>query len=176
MSLGPLALALRPRGWRLSRCLDMLLSHRSPGAVGSHCWAGAISSPFATREMKALGHPPSDERAGHGPGCVSRPRALSPVPPHTSGGGCGGLLTQPGPSSFPSPPLTPQNTDDLLVASAECPSDDEDLEECEPSTGEYLSPLPCPGAHCDADGREGQLSLPPCPSPRGRPLGLSFPS
>ncbi|XP_025070718.1 neurexin-2-beta [Alligator sinensis] len=28
-----------------------------------------------------------------------------------------------------------QNTDDLLVASAECPSDDEDLEECEPSTG-----------------------------------------
>uniref|UniRef100_A0A2K5W6S5 Neurexin 2 n=1 Tax=Macaca fascicularis TaxID=9541 RepID=A0A2K5W6S5_MACFA len=31
---------------------------------------------------------------------------------------------------------TTQNTDDLLVASAECPSDDEDLEECEPSTGE----------------------------------------
>ncbi|KAM7329811.1 hypothetical protein ACRRTK_011424 [Alexandromys fortis] len=30
---------------------------------------------------------------------------------------------------------TTQNTDDLLVASAECPSDDEDLEECEPSTG-----------------------------------------
>ncbi|XP_077313694.1 neurexin-2-like isoform X19 [Lithobates pipiens] len=27
-----------------------------------------------------------------------------------------------------------QNSDDLLVASAECPSDDEDLEECEPST------------------------------------------
>uniref|UniRef100_A0A8C9PMP9 Laminin G domain-containing protein n=1 Tax=Spermophilus dauricus TaxID=99837 RepID=A0A8C9PMP9_SPEDA len=40
---------------------------------------------------------------------------------------------------------TTQNTDDLLVASAECPSDDEDLEECEPSTGECLSPLPCPG-------------------------------
>uniref|UniRef100_A0A452T757 Neurexin 2 n=1 Tax=Ursus maritimus TaxID=29073 RepID=A0A452T757_URSMA len=32
---------------------------------------------------------------------------------------------------------TTQNTDDLLVASAECPSDDEDLEECEPSTGEF---------------------------------------
>ncbi|XP_075795311.1 neurexin-2-beta isoform X3 [Pelodiscus sinensis] len=31
-----------------------------------------------------------------------------------------------------------QNTDDLLVASAECPSDDEDLEECEPSTGGEL--------------------------------------
>ncbi|XP_056383400.1 neurexin-2-beta isoform X7 [Hyla sarda] len=27
-----------------------------------------------------------------------------------------------------------QNSDDILVASAECPSDDEDLEECEPST------------------------------------------
>nr|XP_023690191.1 neurexin-2-like isoform X6 [Paramormyrops kingsleyae] len=27
-----------------------------------------------------------------------------------------------------------QNTDDILVASAECPSDDEDLEECEPGT------------------------------------------
>lgn len=34
------------------------------------------------------------------------------------------------------------------MASAECPSDDEDLEECEPSTGECLSPLPCPGP-CD---------------------------
>lgn len=29
-----------------------------------------------------------------------------------------------------------QNVDDLLVASAECPSDDEDLEECEPGNGE----------------------------------------
>uniref|UniRef100_A0A8C6U5S8 Neurexin 2b n=1 Tax=Neogobius melanostomus TaxID=47308 RepID=A0A8C6U5S8_9GOBI len=28
-----------------------------------------------------------------------------------------------------------QNADDLLVASAECPSDDEDLEECEPGNG-----------------------------------------
>lgn len=54
---------------------------------------------------------------------------------------------------------TTQNTDDLLVASAECPSDDEDLEECEPSTGECLSPLPCPGAHGDSDGREGDC---PC--------------
>uniref|UniRef100_A0A6I8N761 Neurexin 2 n=1 Tax=Ornithorhynchus anatinus TaxID=9258 RepID=A0A6I8N761_ORNAN len=33
-------------------------------------------------------------------------------------------------------PVSQSNTDDLLVASAECPSDDEDLEECEPSTGE----------------------------------------
>uniref|UniRef100_A0A8C1YQE8 Uncharacterized protein n=1 Tax=Cyprinus carpio TaxID=7962 RepID=A0A8C1YQE8_CYPCA len=31
-----------------------------------------------------------------------------------------------------------QNTDDLLVASAECPSDDEDLEECEPGNGGEL--------------------------------------
>lgn len=29
----------------------------------------------------------------------------------------------------------PQSSDDILVASAECPSDDEDLEECEPGTG-----------------------------------------
>lgn len=32
-------------------------------------------------------------------------------------------------------PFQPQNSDDILVASAECPSDDEDLEECEPGTG-----------------------------------------
>ncbi|XP_039625111.1 neurexin-1-like isoform X3 [Polypterus senegalus] len=31
-----------------------------------------------------------------------------------------------------------QNTDDVFVASAECPSDDEDLEECEPGTGGEL--------------------------------------
>ncbi|XP_069821428.1 neurexin-2-beta isoform X9 [Dendropsophus ebraccatus] len=35
-----------------------------------------------------------------------------------------------------------QNSDDILVASAECPSDDEDLEECEPSTGgELILPI-----------------------------------
>uniref|UniRef100_A0A670JLU8 Neurexin 2 n=1 Tax=Podarcis muralis TaxID=64176 RepID=A0A670JLU8_PODMU len=34
---------------------------------------------------------------------------------------------------------------DLLVASAECPSDDEDLEECEPSTGGSFSILSAPG-------------------------------
>ncbi|XP_067831832.1 neurexin-2-like isoform X13 [Heptranchias perlo] len=33
-----------------------------------------------------------------------------------------------------------QNTDDILVASAECPSDDEDLEECEPSTANPTGP------------------------------------
>ena len=45
---------------------------------------------------------------------------------------------------FPSPlalslslplPLLLQTTDDLLVASAECPSDDEDIDPCEPSSG-----------------------------------------
>lgn len=35
-----------------------------------------------------------------------------------------------------------QNTDDLLVASAECPSDDEDLEECEPGGKNILLNLP----------------------------------
>ncbi|KAA8582800.1 hypothetical protein FQN60_006471, partial [Etheostoma spectabile] len=34
--------------------------------------------------------------------------------------------------------LTGLNVDDLLVASAECPSDDEDLEECEPGNGGEL--------------------------------------
>ncbi|XP_072887462.1 neurexin-2-like isoform X23 [Hemitrygon akajei] len=33
-----------------------------------------------------------------------------------------------------------QNTDDILVASAECPSDDEDLQECEPSTANPSGP------------------------------------
>ncbi|XP_070990982.1 neurexin-2-beta isoform X3 [Oncorhynchus clarkii lewisi] len=35
-----------------------------------------------------------------------------------------------------------QNSDDILVASAECPSDDEDLEECEPGTGESVCHVP----------------------------------
>ncbi|XP_061104010.1 neurexin 2a isoform X1 [Conger conger] len=35
--------------------------------------------------------------------------------------------------------VTP-NTDDLLVASAECPTDDEDLDECEPGTANPTSP------------------------------------
>ncbi|XP_062911931.1 neurexin 1a isoform X17 [Mobula hypostoma] len=33
-----------------------------------------------------------------------------------------------------------QSTDDLLVASAECPSDDEDIDECEPSSGGLAYP------------------------------------
>ncbi|KAM9250274.1 neurexin-2-like [Cariama cristata] len=57
-----------------------------------------------------------------------------------------------------------QNTDDLLVASAECPSDDEDLEECEPGTGGELV-LPA----SPASG--GPVSPPPPPpaSPRVPP-------
>ncbi|KAM9510642.1 neurexin-2-beta-like isoform 7-T8 [Guaruba guarouba] len=54
-----------------------------------------------------------------------------------------------------------QNTDDLLVASAECPSDDEDLEECEPGTGgELVLPAAPVGG--------GPVSPPPRPpgSPR----------
>ncbi|KAK2100227.1 hypothetical protein P7K49_021575 [Saguinus oedipus] len=69
---------------------------------------------------------------------------------------------------------TTQNTDDLLVASAECPSDDEDLEECEPSTGECLSPLPCPGPSATLLGG-GRLSLSPGPSPRACCQALAFP-
>lgn len=44
----------------------------------------------------------------------------------------------------------PQSADDLLVASAECPSDDEDIDPCDPSSGElrgsafswFCAPLP----------------------------------
>lgn len=37
--------------------------------------------------------------------------------------------------------LSSQSADDLLVASAECPSDDEDIDPCDPSSGEMkLSP------------------------------------
>ncbi|KAF3822215.1 hypothetical protein GH733_007589, partial [Mirounga leonina] len=54
---------------------------------------------------------------------------------------------------------TTQNTDDLLVASAECPSDDEDLEECEPSTG-------------DADGRGATVPA-TWPEPKG-PAARSY--
>ncbi|XP_053824177.1 neurexin-2-beta isoform X9 [Vidua chalybeata] len=49
-----------------------------------------------------------------------------------------------------------QNTDDLLVASAECPSDDEDLEECEPGTG-------------------GELVLPASPGPPAPPAAPRAP-
>ena len=79
------------------------------------------------------------------------------------------------PPLSPNPPRAPQNTDDLLVASAECPSDDEDLEECEPSTGECLSPLPCPGPTATLRGG-GRLSLPPAQAPpRGLCQALTFP-
>uniref|UniRef100_UPI0037E93574 neurexin 2b isoform X7 n=1 Tax=Semicossyphus pulcher TaxID=241346 RepID=UPI0037E93574 len=39
-----------------------------------------------------------------------------------------------------SPTMRDSNADDLLVASAECPSDDEDLEECEPGNANPLRP------------------------------------
>ncbi|KAK1335512.1 hypothetical protein QTO34_003298 [Cnephaeus nilssonii] len=70
--------------------------------------------------------------------------------------------------------VTAQNTDDLLVASAECPSDDEDLEECEPSTGECLSPLPRPGPTVTSTGG-GRLSLPPGQAQEACCQPLAFP-
>lgn len=39
-------------------------------------------------------------------------------------------------SIYPQSFLSPQSADDLLVASAECPSDDEDIDPCDPSSGE----------------------------------------
>uniref|UniRef100_A0A8C7FBE1 Neurexin-2-like n=1 Tax=Oncorhynchus kisutch TaxID=8019 RepID=A0A8C7FBE1_ONCKI len=48
------------------------------------------------------------------------------------------LTPSPSPLFLSLPPSLLQNTDDILVASAECPSDDEDLEECEPGNGGEL--------------------------------------
>lgn len=75
----------------------------------------------------------------------------------------------------PPPNLPPQNTDDLLVASAECPSDDEDLEECEPGTG-GCSSAGAPRAHACATRPRTPArgtptpSVPRPPSPRDHPL------
>ncbi|KAL2094838.1 hypothetical protein ACEWY4_009557 [Coilia grayii] len=56
-----------------------------------------------------------------------------------------------------------QSSDDLLVASAECPSDDEDLEECEPGTGgDLVIPM------LTVDSQDAQSSItyyPAIPSP-----------
>ena len=78
------------------------------------------------------------------------------------------------PPLSPHPPLAPQTPAAHLVASAECPSDDEDLEECEPSTGECLSPLPCPGPTVTLRGG-GRLSCPQPKPPRGLCQALTFP-
>ncbi|XP_043910747.1 neurexin-1 isoform X4 [Protopterus annectens] len=45
----------------------------------------------------------------------------------------------------PTRELIGQPTDDLLVASAECPSDDEDIDPCEPSSGGLANPTRSPG-------------------------------
>ncbi|XP_041948031.1 neurexin 2a isoform X10 [Alosa alosa] len=56
-----------------------------------------------------------------------------------------------------------QSSDDLLVASAECPSDDEDLEECEPGTG---GDLVIPMLTVDSqDAQSGITYYPAIPSP-----------
>lgn len=60
--------------------------------------------------------------------------------------------------------LSGQSSDDLLVASAECPSDDEDLEECEPGTGECGIPA---HGHCSLSGHP-QVPSPPPPLLLGR--------
>lgn len=90
MSLGPLAPALRPQVWRPSpQCLDLPLARGSPGGMGSRCRAGAVQSPFAPGEGEALVAHQVVRQLGHGPGHVSQPRAPSPAPSHTSGGGRG---------------------------------------------------------------------------------------
>ncbi|XP_048375045.1 neurexin-1 isoform X25 [Sphaerodactylus townsendi] len=44
-----------------------------------------------------------------------------------------------------------QTTDDILVASAECPSDDEDIDPCEPSSGGLASPTKAGGRYPNSD-------------------------
>uniref|UniRef100_A0A8C3V359 Neurexin 2 n=1 Tax=Catharus ustulatus TaxID=91951 RepID=A0A8C3V359_CATUS len=68
-----------------------------------------------------------------------------------------------GPQACADPQVSPQNTDDLLVASAECPSDDEDLEECEPGTGGCWSRV---GSWCCRRPRAPPRPPPPPESPR----------
>uniref|UniRef100_A0A8D3AHC9 Neurexin-2-like n=1 Tax=Scophthalmus maximus TaxID=52904 RepID=A0A8D3AHC9_SCOMX len=84
----------------------------------------------------------------------------------------------------------PQNSDDILVASAECPSDDEDLEECEPGTGDCScltqiysgalsnkkSLMKCP-LHIPAGkmNTRDQVLLPPAPPSSRNTPGLTYP-
>ena len=164
--MDPLALVLQsqvrlespqlPRNKRHNMCCFI-----DPQERGNCCRAGLFSQPcFAWGRWRPLGHPASYESWGVDQGVCLCPGPIPhPVPQLRRW--LWGLLTRPGILLFsPHPPLAPQNTDDLLVASAECPSDDEDLEECEPSTGECLSPLPCPGPTATLRGG-GRLSLPP---------------
>lgn len=133
----------------LSLCLSLL--HTPAPAQGTldlwetPCSPGLASHPLAPH-CKGLGT--CLIFGSHRAGSVCWPwPCLRCCSTHTLGSSCG-ACSPTGTLSFPSLltiPPRPQNTDDLLVASAECPSDDEDLEECEPSTGECLSPLPCPG-------------------------------
>uniref|UniRef100_A0A8C5FTP6 Neurexin 1 n=1 Tax=Gadus morhua TaxID=8049 RepID=A0A8C5FTP6_GADMO len=95
-----------------------------------------------------------------------------------------------------------QTTDDLLVASAECPSDDEDIDPCEPSSGGlenvHLKSLSANAKHLgrnlarehrerdhslrgwfkriDHDDKSYPSSLPPSPPPLSFPLSAANPT
>uniref|UniRef100_A0A8C4ZNR9 Neurexin 1 n=1 Tax=Gadus morhua TaxID=8049 RepID=A0A8C4ZNR9_GADMO len=100
--------------------------------------------------------------------------------------------------------VTQNTTDDLLVASAECPSDDEDIDPCEPSSGGLVRvtralwlrtpPIPSPpppppppdgrAEHgepdplgmIDHDDKSYPSSLPPSPPPLSFPLSAANPT
>lgn len=139
------------------------------GAEGSHCGACCLLS-LCNRETKAQVTQVMTE-LGMDQGVAS---ARGPMPRAILYLKRWGSADPPVPLFFPHPSSTPQNTDDLLVASAECPSDDEDLEECEPSTGECLSPLPRPGPTVTSTGG-GRLSLPPGQAQEACCQPLAFP-
>uniref|UniRef100_A0A8C4QJ25 Neurexin 1b n=1 Tax=Eptatretus burgeri TaxID=7764 RepID=A0A8C4QJ25_EPTBU len=67
---------------------------------------------------------------------------------------------------------TPLNADDILVASAECPSDDEDLEECEPNSARPGGRQQAGGAGANPDGDVSGIALRESGSTTGMVVGI----
>ncbi|CAM9116214.1 unnamed protein product [Bubo scandiacus] len=111
-------------GWSMSGCSTKVMLPRCFGSQmfgAPRCWGTQVFKAQMFGPPRHLG-----------------PRCLSPSCLGTQVFGSQ-MLGHPdvqGPGVWGPWHLVPRcNTDDLLVASAECPSDDEDLEECEPGTG-----------------------------------------
>uniref|UniRef100_UPI0037E82B6E neurexin 2b isoform X6 n=1 Tax=Semicossyphus pulcher TaxID=241346 RepID=UPI0037E82B6E len=71
-----------------------------------------------------------------------------------------------------SPTMRDSNADDLLVASAECPSDDEDLEECEPGNGDLCCFLPGAYPTSPERGLPGAVEVQQSSSTTGMVVGI----
>uniref|UniRef100_A0A669R444 Neurexin/syndecan/glycophorin C domain-containing protein n=1 Tax=Phasianus colchicus TaxID=9054 RepID=A0A669R444_PHACC len=90
----------------------------------------------AEGDLRLVGDPPPPPAAPPGPATAAPPDMATTIMETTT------TMATTTTRRGRSPTLRDTNTDDLLVASAECPSDDEDLEECEPAAG----PLPAAAA------------------------------